>query len=372
MMYMKRGMDRFICFLIVVTFSCSAWSMSLCDYRSPESTISDVGMSFLYRYLDGSVEQDINRGQLKLDYNRLFNSPNFGYELSLNNSMTISELNLYSFSAMAAGSLQYYLSPEAPYFGFAGAEIESSSDPQYKAIGLFVSLGIGYGRFTDVTPMVRAMQIEAYLIEAECISGSLHEIDLQSIAYEIDNINTYESLADLLDVLQEIIEGTRLIRIGGLGPFDLYEMAKIIEKGRRTRYCGGSARLGIGYEIIDPYLVSNDILGTVAFNYAFASTPKSQLLVQGSASSSYDILNAYQLRLGLGYDYDFTDMITLSASYSLSREVRGGDPITAHDLSLDLIITPSVPGMSITLEVGLAQDPDWIIDITLLMSMDFL
>ena len=102
MMYMKRGIDRFICFLIVVTFSCSGWSMSLCDYRSPESTISDVGMSFLYRYLDGSAEQDINRGQLKLDYNRLFNSPNFGYELSLNNSMTISELNLYSFSAMAA------------------------------------------------------------------------------------------------------------------------------------------------------------------------------------------------------------------------------------------------------------------------------
>ncbi len=371
-MYMKRRIHRFICFLIVLAFSGSAWGMSLCDYRSPESTISNVGMSFLYRYCNGSAEQDINRGQLRLNYNRLFNSPNFGYELSTHNNMTISALNLYSFSAMATGNLQYYFSPEAAYFGFAGTEIESSSDPKYKAIGLFVSLGIGYGRFTDVTPMVRAMQIESYLIGAECISGPLHEIDLQSIAYEIDNINTYESLADILDVLQGIIEGTRLIRIGGLGPLDLYEMARIIEKGRRTRYCGGNIKLGLGYEIIDPYQASNDILGTAAFNYAFASTPKSQLLVQGSASSSYDILNAYQLRLGFGYDYDFTDMITLSASYSFSRQVRDGDLINTHDLSLDLAITPSVPGMSITLEVGLTQDPNWVTDVTLFMSMDFL
>lgn len=369
---MKQFLLLGLVFFLVGTVTVA---MPLCDYRSPRTDLSDLGMSFSYHYYNdpyGLSGQDINAGQLKIGYTHLFDSPDFGYDLSVKNDMTISVLSLSSFLAIAEGNFKRYFSPEAPYFGFAGTSGKSASS--YQTIGLSVNLGVGYGRFTDVTPLAKAIKIDSYLVRKKSISNHLDDADLATIAYEIDSVATYESLADLLGVIQEFIEGTGLAKAGGLDALDIYEMTRIIEDDSYVRYCGGDVKVGLGYEILDPLGGPNDLLARAAFNYAFTTTPQAQFLAQGTLSGSYDILRTHRLEITLGYDYLITDMASLYSSYSLSREMWDGVPTDIHYLSLDLVLTP-VENARVTLGMRFRHEPyflEWCKDITLMIGMDLL
>lgn len=213
-----------------------AWAVPLCEYRSPRTDLLDLGISFSYTYHNdpyGISAQDHNFGQLLVDYTRLFDSPTIGFNIFVENDMTISVLHLSSYLTTAEGSLKRYFSPDAAYFGFA--TVSGKSATSYEALRLEVSLGVGYGRFADVTPLAKAMNIDDYLYEHKSITEHLDDLDLQAIALEIDSIDTYDSLADLLAVIQEFIEGSGLAKATGLDALDISRMGRIIEESDHPR-----------------------------------------------------------------------------------------------------------------------------------------
>jgi hypothetical protein len=136
---------------------------------------------------------------------------------------------------------------------------------------------------------------------------------LKSLAYEIDNIDTYDSMTDLLASLQQIIEGPSTGELKQLDALDVYEMAQIVEDNEYTRYCGGSINVGIGYEILDPMGRSNDLLATAAFNYAFTTTPQVQFLIRGTFSGTYDFLRTNQIEVTMCFDYFISNIVSLSS-----------------------------------------------------------
>jgi len=361
--------------LSMILLSASGAAMPLCDYHAPVSDLSHLGMNFSYHYYNdpyGLHDRDINAGELKIDYAHLYDSPNFGYDILAKNDMMISVLSLSSYQATAEGSVKRYFAPESAYFGFAGAAGKASSS--YKTIGLSVNLGLGYGRFADVTPLVKAMEIDEYLVRRGSLSDHLSDVDLQALAHEIDNQATYGTTADLLAALQEIIEGSGLTKPRGLDALDISEMSKIIADNTHSRYCGGEVKLGVSYEILDPMGGPNDLLATAAVNYAFTATPKSQFLVQGSLSGSYDILKTHQLELTLNYDYLLSELLSLSGSYTFSQEAYGGQPTNSHNISVEVSLTP-VKTARVTLEVRLSHEPyylEWSQEVRLSIGMDLL
>ena len=350
-------------------------AIPVCEYRSPLTDLSDLGISFSYNYHNdpyGLSDKDRNFGQLNVDYTRLYDSPDIGFNISAQNEMMISVLRLSSYLITAEGNLKRYLAPGASLFGFAG--VNGKSDSSYEAIRLAVALGIGYGRFADVTPLAKAMNIDDYLVEHESVTEHLAGLDLEAIAFEIDSIDTYDSLADLLAVVQEIIEGTGLAKAGGLDALDIYEMGRIIADDDHSRYCGGDIRLGLGYELIDPFGGPNDVLATVAFNYAFTITPQVQFLAQGTFSGSTEIFQTHQIEVALGYDYVLTDTIDICASYGFLRETWAGVSNDIHTISLEVELTP-IETAQVVLGMHFSHEPyflEWSADISLLMSMDLL
>lgn len=350
-------------------------AVPLCNYRSPRTNLSDLEISFSYNYHNdpyGLSDRDRNFGQLKVDFTRLYDSPEFGFDASIKNDMTISVLRLSTYLITADGNFKRYFASDTPYFGFAGISGKSAS--AYEMIRLAVSFGIGYGRFTDVTPLAKAMKIDDYLVEHKSISKRLDDLDVEAIAIEIDSIDTYDSLADLLGVVQEIIEGSGLTKAGGLDALDIYEIGRIIADDDHPRYCGGDVKLGVGYEIIDPFGGPSDFLATAAFNYAFTTTPQAQFLAQGSFLGSYEILQTHQISLALSCDYVLTDIISLFSSYSFSRETWDGVPTDTHTISLELELTP-IETARVALGMHFAHEPyylEWSMDVTLLISMDLL
>ena len=56
----------------------------LCDYRSPETDLTDMHLGFNYRYFDdpATVETDVSSGRLALTFSRLADAPEMGYTLA--------------------------------------------------------------------------------------------------------------------------------------------------------------------------------------------------------------------------------------------------------------------------------------------------
>lgn len=361
--------------LLLVAIGPIAAAIPLCDYSSPRTSLSDLNISFSYQYHQdpyGLTDRNIDEGQLHIDYTRHYDTPDFGYDAAVNNDMNISALSLSSFAMSGQGNLKWYFNPKAPTFALAGVTAKSAST--YKTIGLFAKLAIGYGRFTDVTPLSKAMEIDDYLVDHGSITHHLEAIDLQSIAHEIDNINTYPSIADLLGALREIVESSGVAKASGLDALDIYEMMQIVQDNSHPRYCGGSVSAGLGYEIVNAQGEPRNVLATAAFNYAFTTTPQAQFLVQGTFSGAYDFLNTNQISVQASYDYMISQILDVSAAYSFSRETYGGEPTDQHDISLKVAFTP-ISAATITLALHFVHEPYylmWSQDITFQIGMKLL
>lgn len=365
----------FVAGLAVVLVSVVAGAMPLCSYHAPVSDLASLGMSFSYHYYNdpyGIHDRDINAGEFQIHYSHLFDSPNFGYSIMAKNDMTISVLSLSSYTATAVGSAKRYFSPEAAYFGFASATGKTAS--VYTTIGLSATLGIGYGRFADVTPLAKAMKIDEYLVDCKSLTGHLSVVDLQALANEIDNRATYSTTAALVAALQEIIEGSGLVKKGKLNSLDISEISQIVTDNTHPRYCGGEARLGLTYEILNPKGGPHNLLATAAVNYAFTATPRAQFLVQGNLSGSSNIIKNHQLDLSVSYDYSLSSILSLSGSYTFSQEAHNGDIANSHHITFDLTLTP-IRTARVTLEMRFAHEPyylEWSQEVRLNIGMDLL
>jgi len=374
MVYLIKSSFLFGVLLFVVALV-GMGTVPLCDYQSFNTNISDLDIGFSYHYYNdpyGLSEQDVSEGELHIGYDRLYDSPDFGFDITVSNDMNISTLTLSSFLVTGEGNLRRYFTTDAPYFGIAGVSARSASS--YETIGLFVKLGIGYGRFTDVTPLAKAIKIDAYLYKKGSISAHLDQTVLKSLAYEIDNIDTYDSMTALLRSLQQIIEGPSTSELKQLDALDVYEMAQIVEDKDYTRYCGGSINVGIGYEILDPMGRSNDLLATAAFDYAFTTTPQAQFLIKGVFSGTYDFLRTNQIEITACYDYFISNIVNLSSKYSFSRETWDGTATDKHNLKFDLVLTP-VEGANITLGFQFGHEPyflEWSQDVKFTIGISLL
>ena len=367
------------CFVIALLTACAlAWTgvaIPLCDYRSPKTDLSNLTLNFSYQYHNdpyGLEDRDISQGQLDIDYVRLFDIPEYGFDVSFENAMTISDEDGSTYAITADGNYKRYFSTERDVFAYTGVSLRSSSS--FQKLGLSFNLGVGTGRFTDVTPLAQATRINDYLVERGSLTSNLHPVDLQILALEIGNSVSYESLGALVAMIQEVIENSGSARLDGLDALDISEITRFIQKSGFSRYCGWDLKLGLGYELLDPSGGGNDLLFLGAFNYALASTPKAQFLVQGSFSGSPDILMTHRIDVTGSYDYFISNFLSATAAYDFTRETWLGEPTDVHRMSLELILSP-IDTANVVTGVFLEYKPyflEWSIDVQLSIQMDLL
>lgn len=350
-------------------------TVPLCEYRSPRTDLSDLTLSFAYQYHNdpyGLEDRDVSSGQFGVDYVHLFDSPAYGYDITMKNDITISAEDVSSYLINADGDYKRYFASEESYFAYAGGSARSSSS--FQALGLSFDLGIGFGRFTDVTPLAIAVRIDEYLVRRGSLSDHLHPVDLQILAREIGSASSYESLADLLSVVQETIESSSLTGVGGLDALDISEMTRLIQEEGFTRYCGWDIKAGLGYELLDPSGGGNDLLVAASFNYAFTTTPKAQLLVQGSISGPPELLETNRIDVAASYDFLISDFLSLTIAYGFARETWVGEPTDIHKISVDLLLTP-LENADVVLGMLIEHRPyyiEWSVDVQLVIQMDLL
>ena len=354
--------------VILGALSVSAWGLSLCDYHSPMTSLTDAGLSFAYRYYDDGAtpDVDVHSGRVGLNLDQLFDSPDIGYSFNGGAEITLAEFMPVGWLGQASGTFRYYLVEETPLFAFGGAEGSVASG----MASLEVRAGVGYGRFSDVTPLAKAMTIQSELFDLDAIIGKIPGDVLLSVAEVIGREIEYDTIKELVADIEALIEAAAGVDLDARA---LLTIEEVVLATGDERMCGWAIQGGIGYEVIDPLGHARDIVLAASADAAFAGGPGDQWLFHASFSGPFDILNENTLSATLGYELELAEDSTLVADYALQRVQSADEVSTSHAASL--AVSFDLGGADVGIALSLIKDAsvaDWSIDLSISAAMDLL
>jgi len=368
---MKRFGGSIVLVLLLVSIAATGWAVSLCDYRKPVTALSNARMSFAYRYFNDAATPtiDVNSGRIGIDYDQLFASPNYGFTLGGSLELTLDEFVPSGTLGQGSATFRFYPFEEALLFAYGG--LEGSLATGQPRPGVDVRVGLGLGRFSDVTPLAKAVLIEESLLDKESIFDELGDDVLMGIASVIGRRTEYETTSQMVADIESLIEAVALVELDAVA---LLRIEEIILATQPKRKCGWAVQGGIGYELIDPYGGAQNFVIVASADAAFATSPGDQFLMHASFSGPVEFMEENTLSASLSYEYELSETSTLIANYYVQRVKPLGLPANAnHAASLEVGF--DVGNVDIGLQVTLTLepgDPGWSIDISLSAAMDLL
>ena len=178
---MKRLGVWVVLLVLTAGLGVTASALSLCSYRSPVTALTDAGLSFAYRYYNDAATPtiDVNSGRVGADYDQLFDSPNYGFTLVGSAELTLDAFVPSGWLGQGSATIRFYPFVDALLFAFGG--LEASMATGQPRPGVDIRMGFGLGRFTDVTPVAKALIIEEELMEMEALIDGLSDDVLLAI-----------------------------------------------------------------------------------------------------------------------------------------------------------------------------------------------
>lgn len=220
-----------------------------------------------------------------------------------------------------------------------------------------------------MTPLAKAFTIDKELRKADAITASLDGDTLMKIADAIGRKAEYSSVKDLAADVVSIIQTAAGI---ALAPRQVLMVEDVILATGDERNCGWAVQAGLGYQLVDPYGGSSDVLLTASADAALAPDPASQLEFRARFSGPFDILNENTLTVRASYDRALSETSSLQATYSCQRvQPLNLDASTSH--SLTLLVAFVVGKADIGLQASLSKlptAPAWTVDVSVSASLN--
>lgn len=361
---------RFIILALgLVALNLWAFPQSLCEYQAPTTNLLQGQASFYYRYLDDPLTPGVDQssGRLQFGGGWLVDAPERGVGLNLDGELALQGLALSRFSTQIAGTFRQYPVPKVPYFAFGG--IEGALDTNWLKPDLELRAGLGYGRFTDVTPMARAMYLEEKLLSQGVLVVSLSPATLLHLAQEIGRRQLYPSTAELTTALARILESEAGATLDARS---LFLIEEVLEASGLERYCGWTVQLGLGYAVIRPRETAPEFTLNLSLEGAVAPEPRSQLLFKTTLSGPYWILEEHTLNLSASYTYRMNDIASFLAQYSL-RQVKPRGQVPAGNQSASFQLSFQLAQARVSLAISfskVAEVPSWTQDFLISAGWD--
>jgi hypothetical protein len=312
---------------VIAGISASA-VLTPCDYNPAES--SSIELSLLGNgqwYNDPYLDNRNNMLYVTLsgDFSRFYQSSLFGYEITSTGGLAWSPGHSDT-SLDASGNAKYYFGDLPFAVGVVDTSLASGTAPS-----LDLTVGFGYGRFSDVTPLALAIRIQNDLLDVGLLLAPLEDAVLLQIADAIADASL--SSDERLVELENILTGTRLLVEGGLGARGLLQIDQLLSSPGDPRLCGWDvqARAGVTLSQLEPV---HDTLALSA-DYAIVPDPISQWRFSAQLTTGVSSLAEYQFEATITYlrrlgdqwrlrsGYDFTHQVSMTASATDSHRLWG-------------------------------------------------
>lgn len=359
--------------VLLALLSFVAFGISLCSYRSPETLLTDAGLSFSYQFFDdpSSAAIDVSTGQIDFSLDRLRDTETYAFVGRLDGHVGLMNFRPSKWSGEGAMSFRYYVSEELPLFGFGGLRsITATGQPQ---LGLEIRSGFGLGRFYDVTPLAKAMTIHRNLRLSKIIRTPLSDAVLLEIAQTIGGLRTLEieTVTDAVAAIEASIEAATGVQLNARS---LLMIEDVVRGTEPQRFCGLSAQAGLGYELLDPYGGSSSFLVVLSGDLAYASAPNNQLEGHVSFSGPFDLADENTLTGSFSYEMLITNSTSIETSYWFQRiKPASLAPVISQGVSCALLF--EVAAIDVLFGMALSQttgDPGWSVGFSVSAAMDLL
>ncbi|MGQ9699936.1 MAG: hypothetical protein ACUVQS_02590 [Candidatus Bipolaricaulaceae bacterium] len=333
------------------------FSVTICQYQAPTTNLLRGEAAFSYRYFEDPLTPglDINTGRFTISGEWLVDSPARGVGLAFQGEFNLHELALDSAYTQVSGTFREYPLPTLSYFVFGG--VEGMLNTKYTRPFVEVRAGVGYGRFTDVTPLVRALRLEEKLLRRGTLLAALSESVLLRVADEIGRQQMYPSISELAAAVAQIIASTTG---ANLDPRSILLLEEVLTEPGLERYCGWAVHFGLGYVLSRPQ-PGSPLTFNLSLQAAMTPDPRSQVLFKTDLSAPYQMFEEYTLNLNASYTFRLNETTAFSAQYNL-RQVKPREqmPTGTQSAAFQLVFTPG--GATVTLQVTfskLAEVREW-------------
>ncbi|MGB2984171.1 MAG: hypothetical protein WBC63_10010, partial [Candidatus Bipolaricaulia bacterium] len=159
--------------------------LTVCDYESPKSRISDLGVRGSFNWYDGPHADDLNRSivaSLSADYGGLLSSEASAQQLDAQGEVRGGDAG-WTVDLTGAGSLRAFL--DGDLFGVGEIGIDASNGT---GIEVDLTAGVGKGRFRDVTPLAKAIRIQNELLDLGELLAPISNATLLALAQVLGEI----------------------------------------------------------------------------------------------------------------------------------------------------------------------------------------
>jgi hypothetical protein len=357
--------------VLLLSVGVAAFSLSICDYQSPETSLTDAGLSFTYRYYDDAATAgvDVNSGRLAADYEQLYASPSYGFTINGSAELALDSFMPTGWLGQGGATFRYYPFDESLAFAFG--DVQASLATGQPRPGVEVRFGAGLGRFSDVTPMAKTLLIQRQLMNTGAIPGRLSDDVLMAIARIIGRAVEYDTTKELVADIDTLVASGAGVTLDARSTLTIEEI--VLATGDK-RQCGWALQVGVGYELVDPFGNPQNVVVAATADAAVASGPDDQMKFHASFSGPFDLMNENTLSAVASYEYSLSEDATVSASYSLQR-VKPAGVVATMTHSAGLTLGLNVSGVDVLLQFAATRDPGdpgWSYDISISAAMELL
>jgi opacity protein-like surface antigen len=315
-----------------------AQGVSVTDYKNATSAYEEA-------YLNGQFSMSKNRGDaqsaydlnLGLNYDRVFSSPDRDLRIqgsaagTSNRAPTAGAKRTSSYTYGAGVTADNYFTPgSSGAFWYGGLNLQGSSD--FDSHQIAGTVGVGYGRVYNVTPMAKSIRIVEELIARGRMTRAPALATYQRVADVVDREPEFRSRYGPRDYEQYWVQAiTEALTAGGtmapdFGAADILKIYQIVTRERiSTRKVGWKVRAGVGYifRTFDGKSDNDPALEVVGEYYR----PISNRLQFNEVATLNTILNSgdssYTLRNDMSLTFEVDDRIDWENSWIFNYNRNG-------------------------------------------------
>ena len=350
--------------------------ISLTEYEVPISSMEDLYVSFVYDYNDGPVDDEgldktaddvTDKGRLSVVYSTFHESLPFGYAINVTGigarDGDAAEVYTHDLTGSIRGKKYFPRRREDERndaFGYG--KLTASSATPYDNVASTVSIGLGYGRFINATPLARAIRIQEELGRENALKSPVPKEALLKLAMLLTSDKQEEYRARhkevwekyYLEAIEEVLVQSGAIQGDRLGAVPMVRIREVLDEVVHDRYYGFELSGGVGYELTQPYSeMDKDPVGELNVKYARPVGIRTQITEIVTVTTPFtDILGKESSLLATtSLSYEATRQVDLIASYLFNADnLRGeGNFELNHSLNAGCVLyTEGRSSISIT------------------------
>jgi len=334
-----------IAIMIITNANLFAQNLLITDYKAPVSSARSFLIDLKGNYATVGSELTTDKSNISGVYKSFYESLPYAYSFDCVGAFT-RNMGQNNYSADVEGRIKKYIWTIHDLFGFV--KLHSEYFDTYDQLPVDMTIGLGFGRFVDVTPLAKAVRIEDYLLSEGLLHDDLPAQTMIKFGQTIERESKFKSEYGAVYKVHWYEEMTRLIRESGMlkgervDAIGILRMDEVLFRQRvHDRFYGWDATLGAKIKLlISPEEIQRqkpDADITIKYSRPLSWRAQwNERLTVNSPMDKKEFMKVYDLTLNSDFTYEITNRIDFALNHLILIKKIGQD-FNANSLSISFV-----------------------------------